>query len=130
MRRRRRGTGRPLPGVVRRRLAQTRQFAQSGRLSRNSSLRQASSEVSTAKRSALRVSGCEAFGGKELPGKLRGALQERFGKPVRLTVTIRETTGNTARDRAAAAVGRDEFVRDLVENFDATIVESSIKPVQ
>ena len=67
---------------------------------------------------------------KSYQEKLRGALQERFGKPVRLTVTIRETTGNTARDRAAAAVGRDAFVRDLVENFDATIVESSIKPVQ
>src|SRR6266487_638986 len=62
--------------------------------------------------------------------KLRGALQERFGKPVRLTVTIRETTGNSSRDRAAAAVSRDAFVRDLVENFDATIVESSIKPVR
>src|SRR5437879_4674727 len=62
--------------------------------------------------------------------KLCAALQERFGKPVRLTVTIRETTGNTARDRAAAAVGPDAFGRDLVENFDATIVESSIKPVQ
>jgi triosephosphate isomerase len=61
---------------------------------------------------------------------LRAALQERFGKPVRLTVTIRETTGNSARDQAAAAVSRDAFVRDLVENFDATIVESSIKPVR
>src|SRR5258708_14834058 len=48
----------------------------------------------------------------------------------RLTVTIRETTGNSARDRAAATVSRDAFVRDLVENFDATIVESSIKPVR
>src|SRR5437879_1323256 len=67
---------------------------------------------------------------KSYQEKLRGALQERFGKPVRLTVTIRETTGNTSRDRAAAAVSRDAFVRDLVENFDATIVESSIKPVQ
>jgi len=27
-------------------------------------------------------------------------------------------------------VSRDAFVRDLVENFDATIVESSIKPVR
>jgi DNA polymerase-3 subunit gamma/tau len=67
---------------------------------------------------------------KNYQEKLRGALQERFGKPVRLTVTIRETTGNTARDRAAAAVSRDAFVRDLIENFDATIVESSIKPVR
>jgi DNA polymerase-3 subunit gamma/tau len=67
---------------------------------------------------------------KSFQDKLRGALQERFGKSVRLTVTIRETTGNTARDRAAAAIGQDAFVRDLVENFDATIVESSIKPAQ
>src|SRR5712691_8654841 len=67
---------------------------------------------------------------KSYQEKLRGALQERFGKPVRLTLNNTETTGNTARDRAAAAVTRDAFVRDLVENFDATIVESSIKPVQ
>jgi len=67
---------------------------------------------------------------KSYQEKLRAALQERFGKPVRLTVTIRETTGNSARDQAAAAVSRDAFVRDLVENFDATIVESSIKPVR
>ncbi|HEY6722305.1 MAG TPA: DNA polymerase III subunit gamma/tau [Burkholderiales bacterium] len=67
---------------------------------------------------------------KNFQDKLRGALQERFGKPVRLTVTIRETTGNTARDRAATVIGQDAFVRDLVENFDATIVESSIKPAQ
>jgi DNA polymerase-3 subunit gamma/tau len=67
---------------------------------------------------------------KSFQEKLRGALQERFGKPIRLTVTIRETTGNTARGRAAAAINRDVFVRDLVENFDATIVESSIKPAE
>jgi len=67
---------------------------------------------------------------KSYQEKLRAALQERFGRPVRLSVTIRETTGNSARDRAAAAVSRDAFVRDLVENFDATIVESSIKPVR
>src|SRR5262245_26223424 len=62
--------------------------------------------------------------------KLRGALEEHFGKPVRLTVRVGETGGNTARDRAAAAISQDAFVRDLVENFDATIVESSIKPAQ
>jgi len=67
---------------------------------------------------------------KSFQDKLRGALQNHFGKALRLTVTISETTGNTARDRAAAAIGQDAFVRDLVENFDATIVESSIKPVQ
>jgi DNA polymerase-3 subunit gamma/tau len=67
---------------------------------------------------------------KSFQDKLRGALQEHFGKPVRLTVRVGETAGNTARDRAAAAISQDAFVRDLVENFDATIVESSIKPAQ
>jgi len=67
---------------------------------------------------------------KNFQEKLRGALQEHFGRPVRLTVRIGETGGDTARDRAAAAIGQDAFVRDLVENFDATIVESSIKPAR
>src|SRR5262245_52681036 len=67
---------------------------------------------------------------KSFQDKLRGALQEHFGRPVRLTVRVGETGGNTARDRAAAAISQDTFVRDLVENFDATIVESSIKPTQ
>src|SRR5215470_7381846 len=67
---------------------------------------------------------------KSFQDKLRGALQEHFGRPVRLAVRVGETGGNTARDRAASAIGQDAFVRDLVENFDATIVESSIKPVQ
>ncbi|HTQ72823.1 MAG TPA: DNA polymerase III subunit gamma/tau C-terminal domain-containing protein [Burkholderiales bacterium] len=67
---------------------------------------------------------------KSFQDKLRAALQEHFGKPVRLTVRVGETGGNTARDRAAAAISQDAFVRDLVENFDATIVESSIKPAQ
>jgi DNA polymerase III subunit gamma/tau len=67
---------------------------------------------------------------KSFQDKLRGALQEHFGRPVRLTVRVGETGGNTARDRAATAISQDAFVRDLVENFDATIVESSIKPAQ
>jgi DNA polymerase-3 subunit gamma/tau len=62
--------------------------------------------------------------------KLRGALQDYLGRPVRLTVQVGNTAGNTSRDRAAAAIGQDGFVRDLIENFDATIVESSIKPAQ
>jgi DNA polymerase-3 subunit gamma/tau len=67
---------------------------------------------------------------KNFQDKLRAALQERLGKAVRLAVTISETSGNTARDRAASAISQDAFVRDLVENFDATIVESSIKPAR
>jgi DNA polymerase III subunit gamma/tau len=67
---------------------------------------------------------------KSFQDKLRAALQEHFGRPVRLTVQVGEISGNTARERAATAIGQDAFVRDLVENFDATIVESSIKPAQ
>ena len=67
---------------------------------------------------------------KGFQDKLRGALQEHFGKPVRLTVRVGETGGDTARGRAAAAISQDAFGRDLVETFDATIVESSIKPAQ
>src|SRR5205814_1966539 len=67
---------------------------------------------------------------KSYQEKLRAALQERFGKPVRLTVTIRETTGNSARDRAAAAVSRDAFVRDLVEDLVAAAVNDAARKVE
>jgi DNA polymerase-3 subunit gamma/tau len=60
--------------------------------------------------------------------KLRASLESRFGRPVRLAVKVGETAGNTARDKASASINGDAFVKDLVENFDATIVESSIKP--
>jgi DNA polymerase-3 subunit gamma/tau len=65
---------------------------------------------------------------KSYRDKLRVALQEHFGRPMQLTVHIGETAGNTVRDRAATAISQDSFVRDLVENLDATVVESSIKP--
>ncbi|MBI2315803.1 MAG: DNA polymerase III subunit gamma/tau, partial [Betaproteobacteria bacterium] len=62
--------------------------------------------------------------------KLQAALAERLGRPVRLSIQLGSAGGDTAQERAAAAIGRDAFVRELIENFDATIVESSIKPVQ
>ncbi len=67
---------------------------------------------------------------KNFLDQLRGALQEHFGKPLRLTVSIGSTGGDSARGRAIAAIAQDGFVRDLVETFDATVVESSIKPTQ
>ena len=67
---------------------------------------------------------------KGFQDKLRSALQEHFGRNLRLTVKVGETGGNTARERAAAVIGQDAFVRDLVENLDATIVDSSIKPAK
>jgi len=62
--------------------------------------------------------------------KLKAALQERFGKPVQLVVRVGGTTGNTAQDQAVASIQQDAFVREMVENFDATIVTSSIKPAR
>jgi DNA polymerase III subunit gamma/tau len=67
---------------------------------------------------------------KNYQDKLKAALDAHFGRPIRLTVGIGDTAGNTARDRASAAISGDAFVKDLMENFDATIVESSIKPTR
>ena len=33
------------------------------------------------------------------------------------------------QDRAVAAIEQDGFVREIIELFDATLIESSIKPV-
>jgi DNA polymerase-3 subunit gamma/tau len=80
---------------------------------------------------SLRISpAAKQLAEKSFQDKLHAALQSHFGKPVRLVMNISETTGNTARDRAAAAISGDVFVRDLVEHFDATIVDTSIKPVR
>jgi len=62
--------------------------------------------------------------------KLKAALQEHFGKPIGLAVRVGGTTGNTAQDQAVTSIQQDAFVREMVESFDATIVGSSIKPVQ
>ena len=67
---------------------------------------------------------------KPYQDKLKAALQEYFGRPIRFGVRIGGTTGNTAQDQAVASIQQDAFVRDMVENLDATIVTSSIKPVQ
>ena len=34
------------------------------------------------------------------------------------------------QERAVAGIEGDPFVRELVENFDARVIESSIKPAQ
>jgi len=58
---------------------------------------------------------------------------------VKLAISVGAGNGNTpaqARDRenqerlnaAAATLERDPFVRDLIENFDARVVSSTIKP--
>ena len=62
--------------------------------------------------------------------KLRSAISEHFGTPIQLIVETSKTGGNTAQDRAISAINNDTFVSELVEQFDATVVETSINPEQ
>lgn len=73
--------------------------------------------------------------------KLRAALRDRFGKQLQIQLEVvgsavdtpAQQIGQEKADRQAraeAAIQNDGFVRDLVENFGATIIPSSIKPIQ
>lgn len=77
---------------------------------------------------------------KPAPDKLQQALSEYLGRPlvVRFELaqnevdTPAETAGRERRERqqgAVAAIEQDSFVRDVIETFDASLVESSIKPI-
>ena len=72
--------------------------------------------------------------------KLKTALSEHFGKAMRINIDLGSTTGPTpvqvqksekaAQDkRAIESIEQDPFVRDLVEQFDAKVIESTIKPL-
>lgn len=72
--------------------------------------------------------------------KIKTALSEHFGKPVRLKFSVGSVTGMTpaeldTRERQAkqlqaiAAIENDPFVRELIDNFDAKLIISSIKPI-
>ncbi|MBI3069617.1 MAG: DNA polymerase III subunit gamma/tau [Betaproteobacteria bacterium] len=78
---------------------------------------------------------------KAYQDRLKAALEQRLGNTVRLVFAVGNGSGNTPAeiaDRekqtqqagAIAAIEQDPFVRDLVENFDAKVIESTIKPVQ
>jgi DNA polymerase-3 subunit gamma/tau len=73
--------------------------------------------------------------------KLQSSVEEHFGRRVRLEFTLGEATGNTPAERAdqvrqerqrgaIAAIDRDPFVRELVENFDARVIDESIRPIE
>jgi DNA polymerase-3 subunit gamma/tau len=77
---------------------------------------------------------------KPYQDKLKAALEQRFGAGVRVTITVGDGNGNSPaaladRERqrrqaqAVAEIEQDPFVRELVENFDARVVESTIKPL-
>jgi len=73
--------------------------------------------------------------------RVRAALSDHFGRPVRLTTQIGATTGATAASRnesvraarqkeAEDAIYADPFVRELIENFGASVDPRSIRPVK
>ena len=73
--------------------------------------------------------------------KLKIALTEYFGKPIKLHIELGAPTGLTPvqvrqsekaalEKRAIESIEQDPFVRDLVEQFDAKVIESTIKPLQ
>lgn len=72
--------------------------------------------------------------------KLKLALSEYFGQPMRVHIELGATNGPTPVQvqqsekaaqgkRAIESIEQDAFVRDLVEQFDAKLIESSIKPL-
>ncbi len=77
---------------------------------------------------------------KSYQEKLKMTLSEHFGRPIRITIELGATTGPTPvqvqknekaaqNKRAIESIEQDPFVRDLVEQFDAKIIESTIKPL-
>ena len=71
--------------------------------------------------------------------RLKSALESHFGAPLRVAIQVTAAAGGSPaaiadRDRqqrqeqAIAGIESDPFVRELVEGFDARVIESSIKP--
>lgn len=78
---------------------------------------------------------------KAYQDKLKAALENYFESPVKVVFSLASVTGVTSmvmqdREKQAkqsetiAAVEADPFVRELIENFDAKLVVSSIKPIE
>lgn len=78
---------------------------------------------------------------KSYQEKLKLALYDYFGEHIPVTFAIGNGSGNSPAEkehrekqerqmRAIQAIEKDPFVRELVENFDAKVIDSSIKPIQ
>jgi len=78
---------------------------------------------------------------KKYQDKIQSALNIYFGKPVVLNFSVGSVTGLTPvalqqreeeekQAKAIAAIEKDPIVQELIENFDAKLIVSSIKPIQ
>ena len=77
---------------------------------------------------------------KPAPDKLRQALSDYLGRTVALRFELAQTEADTPaatvgrerrerQEQAIASIEQDSFVRDVIESCDASLVESSIKPI-
>lgn len=77
---------------------------------------------------------------KPAQDKLQQVLSEYLGRIIHLRIELANVEGVTPaaeaqhdrrvlQNRAVAAIEKDGFVREIIEAFDATLIESSIKPV-
>ncbi len=77
---------------------------------------------------------------KPAPERLQQALGDCLGRTISLRFELAQTEVDTPaatvgrekrerQERAISAIEQDFFVRDVIENFDALLVESSIKPI-
>jgi len=77
---------------------------------------------------------------KPAPERLQQALGGYLGRPVAVRFELAPTEGDTPavavgrerreqQDQAVASIEKDAFVRDVIEHFDGSLVESSIKPI-
>ena len=94
------------------------------------------------RRIELRIApGHDTYLEKSYQEKLKAALRRHFNADLHVAINVGEATGSSPADlaarkreeeqaRAMKAIEEDDFVRDLVENFDARVNESSIKPLQ
>ena len=72
--------------------------------------------------------------------KLQVELAAHFGRPLKLQIEVARIEGETPaqrlhleqqerHNRAVSALEQDGFVRDMIDMFDATLNESSVKPI-
>jgi DNA polymerase-3 subunit gamma/tau len=77
---------------------------------------------------------------KPAPERLQQALSSYLERPVAVRIELAPTEGDTPavavererreqQEEAVASIEKDAFVRDVIESFDASLVESSIKPI-
>ncbi|MCL2075964.1 MAG: DNA polymerase III subunit gamma/tau [Betaproteobacteria bacterium] len=76
----------------------------------------------------------------DLQEKLKQALSQHFGSPIRLSIEVASPERTTPRERKAqeearqqeeaiAAIEADPFVREAIENLDARLDQKSIQPL-